>query len=37
MTMTATQCTFQTYMGGNANNDTAPISFQLVDQFTLSK
>ena len=37
VTMTPTQCTFQTYMGGDANNDTAPITFQMVDQFTLTK
>jgi hypothetical protein len=37
VTMTPTSCTFQTYMGGDENNDLDPICFQLVDQFTLTK
>jgi hypothetical protein len=37
VTMTPKQVTFQTYMGGNQDNDLAPINFQLVDQFTLTR
>jgi hypothetical protein len=37
VTMTPTEVTFQTYMGGVENNDTAPITFKKVDEFTLKK